>query len=163
MEKDNFPKFSGMQFIADDAFPIEDSEAYKKAKRGNGLRSVEFVRVMGGNLVFIEARSTVAHPDNSPEAYKKEVAEICEKFIHSLNLLSAIRIGIVEEMLPDAFSDGHRLCLFFTVVIRNHEDSWCRPIKRQLENLLPGYIKQIWQPKIFVINYEIAKQMQIAV
>jgi len=40
METDRFPRYSGMEFVPDDAYPIEDSEAYSIL--GSGVRSVEY-------------------------------------------------------------------------------------------------------------------------
>ena len=70
MAEDKFPHFSSMEFISDDAYPIEDSWAYISLS-DKGIRSVEFVRIINDKLLFIEARASIAHPDNSPEPYSK--------------------------------------------------------------------------------------------
>ena len=64
MAEDKFPHFSGMDFIPDDAYPIEDSVVYINIKN-KGIRSVEFVRIKDDKLLFIEAKASVAHPLSS--------------------------------------------------------------------------------------------------
>jgi hypothetical protein len=156
MNSDKFPRFSGMDFIPNDAYPFEESRAYSEI--GGGIRTVEFVRVKGDKMIFIEAKSTVANPENKLEPYQAEINVICDKFIHSLNLLSAVKIGVIEDTLPSAFNTVNKISLLFVLVVRNHKPKWCRPIKRTLEQLLPAHIKKIWQPAVIVINYDEAKK-----
>jgi hypothetical protein len=47
---------SGMPFIADNTFRIEESAAYRAL--GDGIKSVEFVRRKDEALMFIEAKTT---------------------------------------------------------------------------------------------------------
>jgi len=160
MKTDKFPIYSNMEFISVDAYLIEDSPVYEKL-RDNGIRSVEFVRIKDNKMLFIEAKTTLANPDSSPNPYKKEIEEIYEKFIHSLSLLSAIEVGVIKEILPSAFNAHNKLSLIFILVIRNHRGEWCRPIKREIEQRLPIELKKIWQPTVLVINYEMAKKLQL--
>ena len=44
---------SGMEFVSDNAFYIEKSDLYTKL--GDGVRSVEFIRIKGDKLLFVEA------------------------------------------------------------------------------------------------------------
>jgi hypothetical protein len=161
MEKDKFPRYSGMDFVSTDAFPLEEAQAYTNL--GKRIRSVEFVRIVEDKLFFVEAKTTIAHPDNSPESYEAEIGNISEKFVHSLSLLSAIEFGIVEEAMPEVFETLDIASLVFCVVVRNHEPEWCRRIKRRLEEVLPLYIRKIWQPTLYVMNYETAKRYHLAV
>jgi hypothetical protein len=161
METDKFPKYSEMEFVSTDAFPMDESRAY--ANLGKGIRSVEFARIIDDKLFFVEAKSTIAHPDNSPELFDAEIFKISEKFIHSLNLLSAIEFGVVEEAMPAVFRAMEITSLVFCVVVRNHQPDWCRGVKRRLEEVLPLYIRKIWKPTLCVINYETAKKQQLAV
>ena len=149
---------SGMDFIADNAFPIEKSALYKKT--GEGVKSVEFVRAIDDRLVFVEARSSFANPNN-PSAenlakYQKEVDDICNKFIHSLSLFSSVKVGVAEDALPDDFVLPPSVSLSFILVIKHHEQKWCNRIKTALLDVMPTYIKAIWKPTIFVINHETA-------
>jgi hypothetical protein len=159
METDKFPHYSGMKFIPDSAYVIEKSPA--RLACGDGVRSVEFIRRKDTSLLFIEAKTTIANPETSSEPYKTEIDKICEKFIHSLNLLSAIKIGIVKDALPDSFTEHEKISLAFILVVRDHKSKWCRPIKRSIEQTLPVYIKKIWQPSIYVINHETAINLGI--
>ena len=160
MAEDKFPRFSNMDFIPDDAYPIEDSEVYIKLKN-KGIRSVEFVRIINDRLLFIEVKATVAHPDNSPVPYSEQINEIYEKFLHSLNLLSSIKIGINKESLPLSFDSDRKLSLVFVLVIRDHEPEWCRRVCATLNQLLPKYLAKIWDPKLLVINYQKAKEYKL--
>jgi len=160
MVEDKFPHFSNMEFIPDDAYPIEDCGAYINLKN-KGIRSVEFIRIINDRLIFIEAKESVAHPDNSPEPYNKQINEIYEKFVHSLNLLSSIKIGIIEESLPASFNSKRKLSLEFVLVVREHKPEWCRRVRATLNQLLPEYLVKIWRPEIIVINYEKAKEYEL--
>jgi hypothetical protein len=156
MNSDSFPRFSGMNFVSDNAYPFEESRAYLGI--GEGVRTVELVRVKDNKMIFIEAKSTIANPENKQGAYLRETDLICDKFIHSLNILSAVKIGVIEDSLPSAFNAVNRVSLLFVLVLRNHRPEWCRPIKRTFEQLLPAYIKKIWRPAVIVINYDEAKK-----
>ena len=160
MAVDKFPCYSDMNFIADNACVIEEATA--RLSCGDGIRSVEFIRNENTRLLFIEAKTTIAHPKNSPQSYKNEIDEICEKFIHSLNLLLAVKIGVVADTLPKSFAELNKMSLKFILVVRNHKSKWCRPIKRSIEQLLPTYFKKIWKPDVYVINYDTAVSRNIA-
>ena len=160
MAEDKFPRFSNMDFIPDDAYPIEDSGAYINIK-AMGIRSVEFVRIINDRLLFIEARSSVAHPDNSPEPYRVQINEIYEKFVHSLNLMASIKIGIIKESLPASFNSERKLSLEFVLVVRDHKPEWCRRVRLALYQLLPEYLVKIWRPEVMVVNYEKAKEYDL--
>ncbi|MDR1539555.1 MAG: hypothetical protein LBU32_16455 [Clostridiales bacterium] len=159
MGTDKFPHYSGMDFVPDNAFVIEDAPV--RLTCGEHIRSVEFIRRKGTDLIFIEAKSSFANPASSPAPYRTEVSEICEKFIHSLNILSAIKVGAVDEALPAQFDYSGKASLMFILVVRDHKAQWCRPIKRELEQLLPVHIKKIWKPSVYVINSETARKQNL--
>jgi hypothetical protein len=156
MPAEKFPRYSGMDFIPDNAYVIEESPA-RLACTGH-IRSVEFIRRKGTRLMFIEAKTTFANPENSPEPYKTEVTKVCEKFIHSLSLLSAIKTGVTDEALPAGFDYSGLVELVFVLVVKKHKAAWCRPIKREIEQMLPIHVKKIWKPSVYVLNYEMAKE-----
>ena len=74
---------SGMDFIADNAFEIENSKIYKEL--GEGIKSVEFVRGIDDMLLFVEAKTTFPNPNNpsedEPNRFLDEIENICDKFI----------------------------------------------------------------------------------
>jgi hypothetical protein len=73
---------SGMNFIANNAFHIEKSNIYTKLK--DSIKTVEFIRAKGDNLLFVEAKSSFPNPNN-PESYTKfqsEIDDICDKFVY---------------------------------------------------------------------------------
>jgi len=155
---------SSMDFIANlyDTYYIEDSEIYKNI--GDNIKTVEFIRRKGSNLLFVEAKSSFANPSNSsnpPELLDDEISDICEKFIHSLSLLSAVKVGIVSEILPLYLNYTGNVLLKFVLVIRNHQIEWCKPVQLAIEQTLPVHIKKIWKPEILVINHEDAQKYNI--
>lgn len=79
MDNEQFLHHSGMDFIADNAFPIEESQAYKSVC---DVKSVEFVRIKKDKLLFVEAKTSIANPENSPEPFREEIKKICDKYIH---------------------------------------------------------------------------------
>jgi len=117
------PDQSGMDFIAENSFYIEESDAYKKHHKVNGIRSVEFIRVKGNTIYFIEAKPSFPNPNNPYEDNKKKfddaVCEICEKFIHSLNLYSSIEVGVTEVCYPTDFVRPKKASLTFLLVMNN--------------------------------------------
>ena len=156
------PDQSGMNFIAENTFHIEDSISYANI-HDKGVRSVEFVRIKNdAMLLFIEAKSSFPNPNNPSEEnsvkFQNEISEVCEKFKHSLNLFSSIRIGVTKETLPDDFIVPETVTLVFVLVVRNHELKWCKPIKGEIETMLPHYLKMIWNPTVLVINQEEAAE-----
>jgi hypothetical protein len=162
MSDEKFPRHSSMEFIPDNAYPIEESRAYTRI--GGGIRSVEFIRLKGAALLFIEAKTTFANPNDSPEPFAKSICEMCEKFVHSLNLFSAVKIGVVRDVLPEAFDNMSETNLTFVLVVRDHKQEWCRPIKRAIEQALPSYLIKIWRnPTVLVINHDTAINQGIVV
>jgi hypothetical protein len=155
---------SGMCFIAENIFHIEKSTLYTNLKN-NGIKSVEFIRINNHNLMLVEAKTTLANPNNqnanNQERFNYEIKEICEKFVHSINMFSAIRVGVTKEALLHIFSTDTHLSLELVLVIKNHELKWCRIIQQKLRNDLPDYFKKIWKPEIFVINHAAAIQRNL--
>ncbi|MDR0295476.1 MAG: hypothetical protein LBH91_04705 [Prevotellaceae bacterium] len=152
---------SGMEFNNDNSFYIEKSFQYT-ATEGKGIKSVEFIRVNGDQLYFIEAKSSFPNPKNpnSKEIFTSQIHEIADKFIHSLSLYSAIEVGI-HEKYPDDFLPADKMSLKFIFVINNHCPKWCKPIKSGLYSTLPSYIKAIWKPEVYVIDHETALRINI--
>jgi len=155
---------SGMGFITDNAFYIERSRLYKSL--GDGVRSVEFVRCIDDMLLFVEAKTTFPNPDNPSEEnlarFQTEIEDICDKFIHSLNLFSSIKIGIAEDSFSGDLVLPEKASLKFVLVIKNHEIKWCKNIKKALYDAMPLYLKMIWKPDIFVINHKGAISYNLA-
>ena len=156
---------SEMDFISDNAFYIEKSKLYTDI--GKGIRSVEFVRVMDSKLLFVEARQTFPNPENTEEGnldkYNAQIEEICEKFIHSLSLLSSVKVGVARNRFTDDFSLNGKLSLVFVFVIKNHQTKWCRRIRKKFIDTLPEYLVTIWEPVVYVINHNTAVKHGLAV
>ena len=161
----NFITESGIDFVADNVFYIEKSKQYTCL--GADVQSVEFVRIKNDNLLFVEAKTTFPNPNNaSAENFTKfqvAVKEICEKFIHSLNLLASNTIGVNEGDYPDDFVIPDNTAIVFVLVIKNHETKWCKDIWKSLMDALPLYCKRIWMPTVYVINHQTAIKRNLAV
>ena len=131
---------SNIRFIANNTFHIEQSAAYSNI--GENIKSVEFIRVINVKLLFVEAKTTFPNPVNSSvkniEKLHEEIDDVCIKFIHSLNLFSAIEIGAKEDMLAKDFILPKKVSLVLVLVLRNHELEWCRKIKPELISALPS-------------------------
>ena len=156
----------GMDFIADNSFHIEKSSIYKKLL-SQGIRSVEFVRVKDDELLFVEAKTTFPNPNNpsveNRKKFQSEINEICDKFIHSLNLFSSVKVGVAENAFPIGFVLPEKVSLKFILVIKDHELKWCRKIKIALNDKLPSYLNKIWKPNIRVINHDGARKDNLTV
>jgi len=157
---------SDMEFVSENAFHIEQSQAYESIKQ-YGIDSVEFVRIKDHELLFIEAKASFPNPNN-PDAtnlarFDEEIGEIREKFIDSLELYSYILSGIAHEDLPDDFTPDKQMPLVFMLVIKDHKIEWCSPVQRALTGVIPKHIKKICKPEVRVINHEEAITQQLAI
>ena len=140
---------------------IDKSEIYKKLKVDK-IKSVEFIRIKDNELLFVEAKTTFPNPNKSEENFKSEIEDICDKFIHSLNLFSSVKVGVTEELFPRDFIMPEKSSLVFVLVIKNHQLGWCNEIYRKLIDSLPSYLKKIWRPEVYVINHETAIKRNLA-
>ena len=156
---------SGMNFAADNTFHIEESLLYKSV--GDGVRTVEFVRVMENRLLFVEAKTTFANPNNPTEGnlsrFQSEIDQICEKLIHSLNMYSSVKVGVVDIPFSRGFVPPEKVSIVFVLVIKNHASEWCKPIYAKLVEQLPLYLKKIWKPDVVVMNHETAAKWNLTV
>jgi len=150
---------SGMDFISTNTYHIEQSRLY--ASLGEDVRSVEFIRAKDDALLFVEAKTTFSNPENSEENFQTQINDICDKFIHSLNLYSSIKVGVNEETFDIGFAPPEKISLIFVLVIKTHEKRWCRPIQQKLVSTLLSYLKRIWKPEIYVLNHEAATNKKL--
>jgi hypothetical protein len=167
MNVDKFPHYSGMDFVTNNAFVIETSLQYTSLDKS--VRSVEFVRAEDDNLMFIEAKSSFPKPDDANAAktarFIEEVGTICDKFTHSLNLYSAIRVGVANNNLPDDFKPADKVSIVFVLVINGFDRGWCIPIRNALTQKINQSLimAKIWKPEVFVINDKAAAMRKITV
>jgi len=160
---DNIINESGMDFIVDNAFEIEKSKIYKEL--GEGIKSVEFVRVIDDMLLFVEAKTTFPNPnnpsENEPNKFLDEVEDICDKFIHSLNLYLSIEVGVAENVQECEISKPDNVTILLVLIIKKHQLDWCKPVRIELDRVLPPYFKKIWKPRILVVNHEEAVNLSL--
>jgi len=161
---DNIITESGMDFIADNTFHIERSPLYTNIK---GIKTVEFIRAKGNDLILVEAKKTFPRPDDDPNAkergrFETALKEICEKFVHSLNLYSSVKVGVRETQLPEDFLPPDKVTLIFVLVLKDLKQEWRRPIQTALNMVLPPYVRKIWKPTVLVINHDFAITQNLA-
>ena len=156
---------SGMEFVSDNAFYIEKSDLYTKL--GDSVRSVEFIRVKGDKLLFVEAKTTFPDPNNpnveNKARFQSGIGEICEKFIHSLNLVSSVEVGVAGNTYKQNFILPDSVSIEFILVIKKHELKWCKQVKEKLTTTLPKHIIKIWRPVVHVINADNAKRWNLII
>jgi hypothetical protein len=163
---------SGMEFIANNAFHIEKSLVYTRL--GDRIKSVEFVRAKDNKLLFVEAKSSFPNPNNPTpnpdkgnktcrELFHEEILDICDKFTHSLNLYSAVDVGITDDGFPPDYKPSDKVSLVFILVINGFDKSWCDEIEMALTNQMRESIcmSKIWKPEVFVINDKTAAERKL--
>ena len=160
---------SGMRFIRDNAFRIEKSDVHEKVK-SNGVKVVEFVRIIDNQLHFVEARKSLRDINKGEKAVKyfnEEIEEIRDKFVHSLNLFASVKICVNEENLPDDFALPKKSLLVFVLVVKEHDIIQCKlandALVKSLNQVMPRYWMHIWRPIIHVVNYEMAVKQNLIV
>lgn len=161
---DNIIVESGMQFIAQNAWHIENSDLMKELGKGNNsISSVEFIRFVNGKLCFIEAKSSFPNVDNpeKKEDVNKNTDRILKKYIDSLQMLLSVLNHVNTAELPDDITIERLKNLIFVLVIRDYPKQECNKIMLRFQKQLNCSIRQIWKPKILVINEEIAKQYKL--
>jgi hypothetical protein len=156
---------SGMDFIADNVFHIEKSPLYRRLS--GSVKSVEFIRAKGDKLMFVEAKSSFPKPNDTDngksERFCTEIKEICDKFVHALNLYSSVEVGVADDGFPADFKPADKVSLVFILVINGFENIWCNPINKALRNQVrqSPCVANIWKPEIFVINDKTAAKRNL--
>jgi hypothetical protein len=147
---------SGMDFIEDNLFDIENY-----SKKFDGIRTVEFVRVIDNKYVFIEAKKSIAKFENKLD-FNKNIEEITGKFIHSLYVLSSVKLGINETSFDISNFNGKKIK--FILVINAEWAKNINNIADILDNIrqkIPNYINKIFKPEILVYNKDIACRLKL--
>jgi hypothetical protein len=144
---------SGMDFIAntDDTYQIEKSQALAIA--GSNVKTVEFIRQSQGELRFVEAKFNKDFTDK----FGEQKREICDKFLHSLNLYCSVMLGITADTIPFVY-DKTRTTL--VLVINDCDETVCIQINGVLKSMLNPYLK-IWKADVSVLNLAFAKKYNL--
>ena len=158
---------SGMYFIRDNAFRIEESDVHEKVK-SNGIKVVEFTRVIENHLYFVEAKKSLYDPNSGERAvrfFREEIEKIRDKFIHSLNLFASVKVGVLEENFPDDFELPKNVLLVFALVVKEHDILQCKltndALVKSISQTMPQYWMHIWKPIVQVVNHEMAVKQNL--
>jgi hypothetical protein len=144
---------SGMDFIANtgDTYQIEKSHAL--ASVGSNVKTVEFIRQLQGELRFVEAK----FDKDFTGKFNERKREICDKFLHSLNLYCSVMLGVTVDSIPFVY-DKTRITL--VLVINDCDKNVCIQIKEVLKSMLNPYLK-IWKADVSVLNLGAAKKYKL--
>ena len=154
---------SGMMFgpfAEEEVYQIEKSNLHQEVDQGaKHVKTVEFILKSGvPSLQFVEAKSSSPRPaaaGGTAEKFDGFIEEICDKFLHSLNLYcSAVlkRHGKKNDLpLPFREMDYSQTKIIFVLVIHGHRESWLRPISEALRKRMAAYLS-IWEAKVTAIN-----------
>ena len=160
---------SDMFFVKDNTFRIDKSPVYESVK-SNGVKVVEFIRVKENELIFVEAKKSLHNPEKGEESgkyFRQEIEKIRDKFIHSLNLFSSVKVGIRDEAFADDFVLPTKGALVFILVVKEHKNEDFAVIKTSLNKSLveamPPYWLTIWNPVIKVMPHELATKENLTV
>lgn len=161
---------SGMyfgEFPDKQCYVIENSTVHKQV--GENVKSVEFVYYNNKDLIFLEAKSSCPKPDSKnntdlekSKKYEKYFSDITEKFIDSLNMFSALKLGKYDYdeqvgQLIRVTNNFKQTTFVFMLVIRNAEDEWLGGPKAELEQRLLK-TNRIWKSKVLVLNSALAEK-----
>lgn len=154
---------SGMEFgpfDVDNLFYVEKSPYVANMR---GIKACEFVLWVEqqGELIFIEAKSSVPNPTASPEKYKDYFIEMLEKFDNSLQLLAAGTKSRSKELAAElgagiANLDWQNSQILFYLVIPKAPDQFLDGLTSKLRQSLDRQLK-IWRAEAFVINERLAR------
>ena len=148
---------SKMGFIYDNVFPIE--ERGLNVRLGEGIRTVEFIRCMKGKLVFVEARTTFAQTDGIDisvgKSLQTQTQEIVEKFIHSLNMYTAIKIGVIDEPMRN-HGTPDKISVVFVLVVKRGTSQGCRKLSKIISSKIPSWFTKIWGLEVYAVSGQTA-------
>jgi hypothetical protein len=148
-----------MDFIEDNLFDIESY-----SKKFDGIRTVEFVRVIDNKYVFIEAKKSIAKFENKAD-FNNNIEEITGKFVHSLHVLSSVKLGINETSFDISNFNGKKIK--FILVINAEwakKISELKGISKSIRHKISEhseYINKIFKPEILVYNKDIACRLKL--
>jgi hypothetical protein len=155
-----------MNFIFDpeNSVYIEKRFLYKNILVSKGFRTVEFIKLVNNEWQFIEAKN------------KKDISftELCEKFIHSVEMLSSVRLG-VNSFGDNSEKPFDNLSFFapnlnaphilkFILVDKDCTDTRMNMSKKALTMKLQKdftHFFTIWRPEIEVYNYTAAQKANL--
>lgn len=138
-------------------------EEYINSLKINNLKSVEFITIYNGKILFIEAKKTAPFPKNieiENSDYKKYINDICQKAKDSFAIFASIIMNLREENICIKLrnADYKNIEFKLVVIIKNHDKKWCGQIKNALENNLRHFAK-VWNwgtYPVMVLNEQMA-------
>lgn len=158
---------SGMTFgpfVESSFYRIEESRFLPE-----NVKPVEFIWCSPkGSLCFVEAKSSFSRPENVKN-FKRNIQDICSKFIDSLTVMLATKLGRQPGMQQELPADIENLDwantkVKFILVLPNFQTSWLIPIKEKLEIEMKHIRKAFGfrQTEIDVLNPSLASKLKLA-
>lgn len=148
-------------------FHIEKSVAFKNLGK-ESPKSAEFlllwpIRESPAIVLIVEAKSS------APREFTSYISDIREKFVNSLMMVVAVRLGRHGESawneLPERFKtmDLKNVGYCFLLVINGLKDEWLPPLNDALAKALRGIIKTFALPQnsVRVVNDAWAREKRL--
>jgi hypothetical protein len=155
-------------FNPEQIFHIEKSSFVSSRLSTNGIKICEFVYLSeSGDLMLVEAKSSVPDPGKSKPTYEDFFWNIFEKLDNSFQILLA---GYVtrdmslntEISAPLLAVDWQEAAIRFYLVIPEVPDQYLPPMTDKLNRLFKRH-HSIWRMEIKVINARIAQSIGLLV
>ncbi|MDP2607760.1 MULTISPECIES: hypothetical protein [unclassified Oceanobacter] len=155
-------------FNPEQIFHIEKSSFVSSRLSTNGIKICEFVYLSElGDLMLVEAKSSVPDPGKSKSTYEDFFWNIFEKLDNSFQILLA---GYVtrdmplnaEISAPLLAVDWQEAAIRFYLVIPEVPDQYLPPMTDKLNRLFKRH-HSIWRMEIKVINARIAQSIGLLV
>ena len=154
-------------FDQDRLFHIDKSDVYRQI--GENVKTVEYIYLNDRKtLQLVEVKTSMPNIDTRSESqekqekYEKDYQDLTDKFVHSVNLLTAVLLGkhgqmqdVGETLASISSFRDIRFC--FILVVRNSEDQWLAGPKAELDYRLKAF-RKIWKADVIVLNEELAKK-----
>lgn len=149
-------------FPEENVFRIENSNAYMRRLRPNGVKSCEFLLRKESKLLFVEAKKTCpkqlesGSSDEQIRKYNEYIQEITQKMRDSINLYTSMllhRNGDDELSSPLKLESLENIDLILVLVVKNSQKEWLAPFSDKLTNVLRSEMR-IWGIRSFLLLTE---------
>lgn len=159
---------SGVSFLVDPERTCQLDQL--RDGRPHRLKTCEFVTIGKWQnkdaLLFVEAKSSSPHPENSPAEFDSFLNDVCAKFAQSLALVLSVAVGrhtswleghITSSLLAEDRLQGPIVLIFVLPGHPEHVlDDLAYLLTQRLERLLIAM--DVRPSKVFVLNHRLAER-----